>query len=237
MVVNANKTNMICISDSLNYLTRTFFHERSSGERIDSTSEMKLLGFFFLDRPTVAHHVRDVCKRLRQKYWSLRHLGNLGFTEKELVEVYKSSIRPIADYCCVVYHSMLTDEQDEHLEAAQVGALRAIYGTYKISGRKMKEKAGMETLWQRRIKQCDKFARKWAASVWFGHWFPLREGRVSARSSEIYSEKYAHCDRLKNSSLYYMRRRLNGKPGKSYGERNRIYRECPSDSFRCFSSL
>ena len=50
-------------------------------------------------------------------------------------------------------------------------------------------------------------------------------GRRSARGGGIYEEKQAKTDRLRNSPLYYMRRRLNGKPGKEYGERNKIYRD------------
>ena len=162
---------------------------------------------------------------MRQKNWALRHLKSVGFNEQELVRVYLSSVVPIADYCCAVYHSMLTDEQDEALENAQVAALRAIFGDYKLSARKLREKSGVKTLRQRRIEQCDKFAAKCAASDKFSHWFPLRGGRTSERSGEKYQETYARCDRLKNSPIFYMRRRLNGKPGKIYGERYRIYRE------------
>lgn len=222
MAVNNDKTTMLCVSDSLNYLPCAFIEDGNS--KIESVNSMKLLGFDFSDRPTVAAHVRAVCRRMKRKYWSLRHLKEIGFNDKELVEVYSSSVRPTADYCSVVYHSMLTDEQDEMLENAQVGALRAIFGP-KISGRKLREKAGLTTLRKRRIEQCDKFANKCLASERFRHWFPLKEGRISARSSEKYKEFYARCDRLKDSPLFYMRRRLNGKDGKKYGERYRIYRE------------
>ena len=224
MVVNAAKTIMLCVSDSLNYLPRTFFYEEN-GTKIECADNMKLLGFNFSCRPTVQLHVESICKKFRQKYWSLRHLRNIGFTDGELVIVYLMNIVPIADYCCVVYHSMLTDEKDELLENAQVGALRAIFGTYKMSARKMREKAGIKTLRQRRIEQCDKFAHKCANSSKFGHWFPIKEGRTSARTGDKYLEEFARCDRLRNSPIFYMRRRLNGKEGKRYGERYRIYRE------------
>ena len=46
-----------------------------------------------------------------------------------------------------------------------------------------------------------------------------------SRSSQKYKEEFARCDRLKNSPLYYMRRRLNGKEGKTYGKRNSKYRD------------
>ena len=40
-----------------------------------------------------------------------------------------------------------------------------------------------------------------------------------------YKEFFVRCDRLKNSLLYYMRHRLNGKAGKTFGSRNRQYRD------------
>ena len=137
--------------------------------------------------------------------------------------VYKTVIRPVADYCSVVYHSALTDEQDEVIERLQSQALRCIYGP-GISAGKMRERAGITTLRQRRIEQCDKFALKAAGSERFQEWFPLKGGRPT-RNADKYLEEYARCDRLRNSPVFYMRRRLNGKEGKRYGLRNAAYRE------------
>ena len=223
MKVNTSKTNVLCVSDALNYTPMTFIVD-SAGERIDSTDSLRVLGFNFSSRPTVQLHVDDTVKRIRQRSWFLRNLGKVGFTAEELVRVYRSVILPIADYCAPAYHSMLTDGQDEQLENAQVGALRCIFG-YGQSARSMRMEAGLETLRTRRIDLTDKFARKAAADPKFCHWFPLKMGRRSQRSTELYEEKFAKCDRLRNSPLYYMRRRLNGKEGKTYGERNKIYCE------------
>ena len=122
-----------------------------------------------------------------------------------------------------VFHPMMSDGQDEGLERLQTHALKCIFGP-GISGRRMREMAELPTLRSRRIEQCDKFAAKCAASPRFEHWFPERTGR-STRNKEKYREDFARCNRLYNSPLYYMRRRLNGKEGRSYGERNREYRE------------
>ena len=117
---------------------------------------------------------------------------------------------------------MLTDEQDELLDRCQAHALRCIYGIGP-SYREMREMAGVPTLRQRRTELCDKFAQKLLKNPRFAHWFPLRRAaRTSAsRNPERYQEEYARCSRLVNSPVFYMRRRLNGKPGKEYGERYR----------------
>ena len=223
MKVNAAKTNILCVSDALNYTPLTYIVD-TNGERIDGKDSLKVLGFHFSNRPTVGLHVDETVKKMRQRLWFLRNLAKVGFSKEELVRVYRSVILPIHDYCAPAYHSMLTDLQDEQLEQAQVGALRCIFG-YGKSARSLRGEANIETLRSRRIEQTDKFARKAAADPRFCHWFPLKENRRSATSTEQYEEKFARCDRLKNSPLFYMRRRLNGKEGKQYGERNRAYRE------------
>ena len=155
--------------------------------------------------------------------WILRHLGQAGFSQEELAKVYKSVIRPTLDYCSVVYHSILTDEQDQVVERLQSQALKSIYG-YRASYAEMRERADVTTLRARRIEQCDRFAEKSRMNPCFEHWFPERAGR-QGRHAEQYQEFTARTDRLNNSPLYYYRRRLNGKPGKLYGERNRKYRD------------
>ena len=222
-MVNNDKTKLICISDALNHTPSVFIID-GDGNRIDSGEELKLLGFHFSTRPTVALHLSKIATKIRQRFWSLRHLRRVGFNDEELVKVYTSSIRPLAEYCCPAFHSMMTDEQDQLLENAQVGALRAIFG-YGLSARRLRQQAGIETLRQRRINLTDKFARKALNSERFAHWFPRNQGGRNVRNRDEFQEFFAKTDRLKNSPLYYMRRRLNGNEGKIYGTRNAQYRE------------
>ena len=90
----------------------------------------------------------------------------------------------------------------------------------------MRELAGVSTLRDRRIAACDKFAEKCLGSVKFSKWFPLRSsGRTGNRRGDRFLEEHARTNRLFNSPIFYMRRRMNGKPGKIYGERNKEYRQ------------
>ena len=86
----------------------------------------------------------------------------------------------------------------------------------------------MDTLRERREQMCVKFANKCVRDPVFQEkWFPLKTTRRSGRrgGGEIYLEEQAMCDRLKNSPIHYFRRILNGKIGKTYGTRNKSYRE------------
>ena len=119
---------------------------------------------------------------------------------------------------------MLTDDQDQVLERLQASALRCIY-RYQTPYSKMRQLAEVSTLRERRVAACDKFANKCLGSKRFSKWFPLKTGRRGRSGAEIYIEEYAPGDRLRNSPVFYIRRRLNGKIGKKYGKRNKEYRE------------
>ena len=155
MKVNQAKTSMICMSGAQSYRARSY-QECAGGDRVESGSTMKILGFHLSSRPTMHTQVAALSKKVRTKYWVLYHLRKAGFSEKELATVYRTCILPILDYCSVVYHSLLTDEQDQAIERLQSSALRCIYG-YEMSYMKMRELAKVKTLRQRRIDACDKF--------------------------------------------------------------------------------
>ena len=42
--------------------------------------------------------------------------------------MYAVFIRPVIEFCCVVYHSLLNDRQDELIDQCQAHALRCIFG-------------------------------------------------------------------------------------------------------------
>lgn len=66
----------------------------------------------------------------------LRNLKKSGFSEDELIRVYKTMIRPVMDYGSVVYHSSLTDAQDELIDSLQNHALKCVFGP-GLSARKI----------------------------------------------------------------------------------------------------
>jgi hypothetical protein len=85
--------------------------------------------------------------------------------------------------------------------------LKCIFG-YGESYRSLREKAGIELLSDRRLKAVDKFTAKCLAGQFSG-WFPLNEAERKTRKQKKYRELYARCDRLRNSPIFFMRRRLN----------------------------
>lgn len=207
MKVNSSKTTMLCVSDSKTYEAAAFI-EDGEGNRIESTESLKILGLHFSKKPDMSAQVNAICQKFRARIWILRHLNHNGFTQDELLKVYKSVILPCHDYCSSVFHSSLTLSQTIVLERLQAKALKAIYG-YDPSYRELMEKAELTTLRARREDRELSFARKSAASERFGRWFPKHESARTNRGSLFYKESFARCSRCYNSPLFNMRRRLN----------------------------
>lgn len=125
--VNASKTNLLVVSASRSYEARAHFYDKE-GTRIDSSKTLKALGFTFNSKGDVSTQIANLCTQFRQKVWALRHLRKAGFTEPELIEVYKTYIRPTIEYSAPIYESMLTQEQVTQVERLQYFALRNIFG-------------------------------------------------------------------------------------------------------------
>ena len=207
MKVNASKTKVLCISDSRTYEASAYIVD-SEGNEIDSLQGLKILGVNFSSSPDMTAQVESICKKFRSRVWILRHLSHNGFSQNDLLKVYKSVILPCHDYCSNVYHSSLTLSQTVVLERLQAKSLKAIFG-YEPSYRKLIEKSGLTTLRARREARELVFARKCAASVRFAKWFPTHESTRDTRYLLMYREQYARCVRCYNSPLFSMRRRLN----------------------------
>ena len=97
--VNSSKTNMICVSDSLNTENNAYIYDRD-GIKIESGQHFKVLGWHFSPRPIVTANLEVLKLRFRERYWTLQHLKHNGFDEEDLVKVYMAVIRP-----CLLYTS------------------------------------------------------------------------------------------------------------------------------------
>ena len=64
MKVNKNKTQILCVSDALNYVASSYLVD-ADGTKIESGSKLKILGFHLDSRPTVHAHVKALKRRMR----------------------------------------------------------------------------------------------------------------------------------------------------------------------------
>ena len=136
----------------------------------------------------------------------LRHLKRSGFSNEELVKVYKTNLRSALEFASVVYGPLLTADQSEDLERLQRQCLKIIYG-FEKSYQEILDITGLEKLEARREAAIIKFAQK-CLNGSYGHWFPQNPpGRT--RKQLKFREDFARCDRLRKTPIYHMRRVMN----------------------------
>ena len=172
---------------------------------------MKILGFIFEEKPSVAAHVNYCIKKFNRSLWSLTHLKRAKIEKTTLLEAYKIMLLPLLEYCSPIYSSMLTCDLSNKLERQQATALKIIY-SFNYSYADLLSIAGIPRLEERRQAACDSFINSLVQSDRFSHLFPLNEypeEMVNLRRTKKYQELHARTTRLFNSPLYYMRRRLN----------------------------
>ena len=119
MVVNSSKTAMLCMSGALEYEADAYLLDADQN-RIGCNKTIKALGVRFSSKLNMDEQVDYIVRAMRSRYWTLRNLKNNSFNTAELIQVYKTVIRPLAEYGCVAFHSSLTDEQDERLELSLI---------------------------------------------------------------------------------------------------------------------
>ena len=181
---------------------------------INSTNELKLLGFTFNSQPNANRHVELLVERFHAKLWTLHFLKRSGLDEERLLGVYYSAIRSTVEYCSVVYHSMIPGYLSAELESIQRRALRIIYGWDTDVGTLMEVK-GIEELGQRREKAVLRFALKNEhVEKYGGRWFLKKKERTvgaSTRGANLAKYELPFCrnERKKSNPVFYMATKLN----------------------------
>ena len=114
-----------------------------NGQTVTGRDSLKILGVTLDKDCSFTSHVNILSKKLRKKTWALSKLRKKGMSEDDLIQAYKTLIRPTEEYASPVWHSLITVDESEFLERQQTQALGNIYGT-ELSARRMRLKSDLE---------------------------------------------------------------------------------------------
>ena len=212
MRVNENKTQLLCIHANKFNVVSSFI--RTTNGNITSTNELKILGFFFDNKPNATHHVKKVIEKFHGKLWTLRFLKRGGMDRANLLKVYYTVILPAAEYCSIIYGPLIPKYVSDQLEAVQKQAYKIIYG-YGVDYAGMVERGEVETLESRREEKMKKFALSAERNPRFREkWFIEKEEiGIQMRNGvrRRYEEPQYKNERLRNNPVSYMIRILNSE--------------------------
>ena len=76
----------------------------------------------------------------------LHKLVKFHLPTEEMVEIYILFIRCMLEYCCVVWHSSITEEESTNIERVQKTALRIILGHTYTDYKSALEFTGLDNL-------------------------------------------------------------------------------------------
>jgi len=124
MVINSTKTKemimgRIDISDLPPLCTKT--------GQIQRVHSFKLLGVYVDDSLTWNCHIEYITANASERLYFLKILKLSGLPNSSLMNFYIAAIRPILEYCSVVWGRNLSKKQSSQLESIQKRAIRIIH--------------------------------------------------------------------------------------------------------------
>lgn len=134
-------------------MTRHPIERGSKKTLIPITSNIELLGVTFNSTLSWNDHVENVCKKAAKRLHVLRKLKSLT-SKEELHKVYKSSVRPVLEYCSPSF-AFLTAKLEKRLQRVENRAHRIIFESKECHGH-----CGCNSLSQRRTKMATKLFTK-----------------------------------------------------------------------------
>jgi len=98
-----------------------------SDVEIERVNVFKLLGVHINQSLKWDDHVSAICNKAATRIYFLKQLKRSSVDPDDLYHFYTTDIRPILEYACPVWHSSLTVEHSNRIEAIQKRAFRIIF--------------------------------------------------------------------------------------------------------------
>ena len=136
----------------------------------------------------------------------VRKVASFGASEEDIKNVYFLFVRSLLEQSATVWHSSITEENNQDLERVQKSAVKLILGEQYIDYKRGLMKLDMESLEQRRENLCLNFAIKCVKNPKTKGMFPetKKAHPMETRKQERFHIQHAHTERLKKSSVIYM---------------------------------
>lgn len=207
MALNASKTKYMV----LNFTKKFQFNTRIKLDDtlLEEVEECRLLGLTISNQLSWSQNTHNMVKKANMRMIILHKLYDFNLPTEELIEIYILFIRCMVEYCCVVWHSSITEEESTDIERVQKAASRIILGEAFTDYSSALELTGLDKLRDRRTQLSLAFAKKCVKNN--DDLFPLNIKTVNTRPHEKYFVTPARTERLAKSTVPYLQRLLNDK--------------------------
>jgi hypothetical protein len=188
---------------------------------IERKASAKILGVWVGEDPSCwKKNTKEILKRSYAGMSMLKKLKYAGLSRKKLINIYCLFVRSSAEYCSVVWHENLTQEQSHAIERIQVVALKIILGKdcpRKEDGHcdylQVLQVCNLDSLLDRRKKRMLNFGKKCIKHHSLSRLFPLNaainQDPHDVRNRELFHVNYARTSAYKYSAIPAIQRQLN----------------------------
>ena len=209
MVLNEQKSKYIVFNRAMaDFNTRLTINQNV----IDQVHAARLLGVIISDDLSFEKNTDDICKRAYARISMITKLKYVGVCVPDLIDIYTLFVRSLLEYCCVSWHSSLTQLLSNNIERVQRTALKVILGTDYTDYESSLEKCSLDTLFNRREKRCLTFGLRSIKHPKHSSMFPLNDMQVNLhdiRSINKFKVNFARTGTYQKSSIPYIQNMLN----------------------------
>ena len=126
VILNEAKSNFIIFTRcQTDFSTRLNMNYKS----LQQVDAIKMLGIYITKDMSWQMNTQETCKKAYSRLPLLTKLKYVGVSRSDLIDVYKLFIRSVLEYCSVIFHSMLTCEQQRLYENVQKVCTKIILGS------------------------------------------------------------------------------------------------------------
>ena len=101
-----------------------------------------------------------ICQKGYARLWIIRRLKGLGANQDELLDIYHKQVRSVLELAVPVWQSSITKQEKRQIERVQRCAFNIILGHEYTSYSNALDILNSESLELRRVRLCEKFAKK-----------------------------------------------------------------------------
>jgi len=132
-------------------------------------------------------------------------LKYVGVPTQDLLDIYKLLVRSLLEYCCVAWHSSLTQAQSYDIERVQRTALKVILGDSYEDYETALQQCVLDTLFSRREYRCLSYGLKCVEHPKHKSMFPLNVSEeVHIRNHNKFFVDFAKHSYHKSSAIPYI---------------------------------
>ena len=207
MKLNEAKCNYLIFSRSKEKFSTRL---EINGQKLDRIAVTQLVGVWISEDMSWTRNTKEICKKAYARLSLITKLKYVGVKRDDLLDIYILFIRSVTEYCAVVFHSSLTQEDNRKLEQIQKTCLKVILGADYNDYTSALEICNLQTLAERREKRCLDFSLRCLKHPKNSRLFPENPNFSDrVRGSEPYIVNFASTERYKKSAIPYCQRILN----------------------------